>query len=758
MRVLSKMHGLSSRRLGWALVAFFQYATLVAGVDQTGRLDLLTGNDNLSACQLGQLIHQKCGTQSPGLDKTPIPSLCTCNNVYFNIWSACSYASGNNTLPVYSQWLDTCGGSSIDMAKSSLMTTAKDALGISVPVWGWMPIPGNTSFNLQQAVVLVHLAPKPWSVLQIVLPAAAALVAAVLTAVCFLVRRRKRDIKEYLLNLKPVPKVKPVDERQFGEWVIEQPLAIFHKDSFTPPQQQLEAYRDEVPPLPLHRHSDSTIPGHPSVPSTGLLGSVVEFDHTAQNPSVVPGGRVWPEGVIPPSPGRPYPFSLLPHQQQSRSNTKSTTPESSRKWRVQNVRMPKPWKAQPVRIREKKPGKGFRLDGSTEESTSVGQRSSRGHGDNAEDVRGSFDVRRHEDGAEDLFDEPSPMDEEPSEDEATNLMTDDQRTSYLEAGGSIEHHGRHGRLSANTGTGNSSSIDSHVRVIPPSTTSSSSPRNTMFSRPPTRYIPPPIVPPAPRQPAPAPPAIPARVPLRDVRAMNNNTTNTLNTLSILPNQLSNVIRQMTPIQEIDVRSPSPSLSSLSGITRRPSGGDVRPLPLPNSPPHGQLSFGSGVVGLTKSASASSSSVYEEHSREPSTYAHLRQDSGDSVRSVRPLPTPMHGRNPSVSSASNQRYLSPSREDLGSDYFAATGSSGQGSPYHGAHQRGLASDDSDDASFYVRSPPAQQHHILPSPPLGPPTRTMSPLGLVRSPLGGDPPVALLFPASVRGAGYRGSPGL
>lgn len=68
-----------------------------------------------------------------------------------------------------------------------------------------------------------------------------------------------------------------------------------------------------------------------------------------------------------------------------------------------------------------------------------------------------------------------------------------------------------------------------------------------------------------------------------------------------------------------------------------------------------------------------------------------------------------------------------------------------------------SDDSDDASFYVRSPPAQQHQLLPSPPLGLPNRTMSPLGLVRTPPGGDPPAELLFPASVRGAGYRGSPG-
>lgn len=292
----------------------------------------------------------------------------------------------------------------------------------------------------------------------------------------------RQDIKQYL-KLKLVPKVKPVDERQFGEWVIEQPP---QNGGFIPPQHhEVHVHRGEAPAPVHHRQSDSTVPGHPSIPSTGLLGSVVGFDYIAQNSSAVPGGRVWPEGVLPPSPvNRVYPFSSYPHQQQSGSNTKSTTPASSRRWKVREVHIPKPWKSRPVQIREKKPGKGFRLDGSTEESTSVGQRSSSGHGEILENVRGSFDIHRHEDGAEDLFDEPLAIDEEHSEDEATGLITDGQRTSYsyLDAG---ESPGM-GRFSGNTGTVNTGSIDSHVRVIPPSTTSSDSQRNTMVSRPPVR--------------------------------------------------------------------------------------------------------------------------------------------------------------------------------------------------------------------------------------------------------------------------------
>ena len=77
------------------------------------------------------------------------------NKVFFNIWSACSYASGNNTLPVFSLWTTTCTNQSVDLNWSA--TFAKSELGIDIPGWALLDIPGNTTFDLQKAVVRASL-------------------------------------------------------------------------------------------------------------------------------------------------------------------------------------------------------------------------------------------------------------------------------------------------------------------------------------------------------------------------------------------------------------------------------------------------------------------------------------------------------------------------------------------------------------------------------------------------------------------------
>src|ERR1700733_13243814 len=65
--------------------------------------------------------------------------------IFFNIWSACCYSTGNTTLPNYTQWMQSCKTNSINMDSST-------KLGINVPSWAELLVPGNTTFDLQKAV------------------------------------------------------------------------------------------------------------------------------------------------------------------------------------------------------------------------------------------------------------------------------------------------------------------------------------------------------------------------------------------------------------------------------------------------------------------------------------------------------------------------------------------------------------------------------------------------------------------------------
>ncbi|KAF4621023.1 hypothetical protein D9613_000101 [Agrocybe pediades] len=247
----------------------------------------LKGKDGQSSCQLRDTVHSKCsGTPTPGLDSTPFPSLCTCNNVYFNIWSACSYASGNNTLPMYDAWLKTCTDASVDISASSAKTMQEGALGIQVPDWGTLAVPGNAAFDLQQAVVVVSLAQKkPWSLLQIVLPVVAGVVAILFTLV-FLKFRHKVSpttrLRQRISSILPWGhRVRPVrGPVELQGWEIEPAIT---SSSFGSSSRIAVAATgssgsnrggspDHGPWRNYNR--ESTEPGHPSVPSN--VGSALD--------------------------------------------------------------------------------------------------------------------------------------------------------------------------------------------------------------------------------------------------------------------------------------------------------------------------------------------------------------------------------------------------------------------------------------------------------------------------------------------------
>lgn len=80
------------------------------------------------------------------------------NKVYFNIWSACSYATGNNTLPIFQNWTQTCTSSNVDLDSSTATANTNGGLGIDIPAWSLLDVPGNSTFDVQRAVSSAYMA------------------------------------------------------------------------------------------------------------------------------------------------------------------------------------------------------------------------------------------------------------------------------------------------------------------------------------------------------------------------------------------------------------------------------------------------------------------------------------------------------------------------------------------------------------------------------------------------------------------------
>ena len=56
-------------------------------------------------------------------------------------------------MPDFAQWLDSCTMSSIDIDSSTKFAEVRGNLGIDVPSWASMTVPGNLTFDIQRAVM-----------------------------------------------------------------------------------------------------------------------------------------------------------------------------------------------------------------------------------------------------------------------------------------------------------------------------------------------------------------------------------------------------------------------------------------------------------------------------------------------------------------------------------------------------------------------------------------------------------------------------
>ncbi|KAF8893627.1 hypothetical protein BD779DRAFT_1062965 [Infundibulicybe gibba] len=104
-------------------------------------------------CELAKDLVTPCGGQSRAraelvlIDGRPQPSNCTCNSIFFNVWSACLFSDGNSTLPISDQWKSECNQKSINFTDGYVHMEQFD-----VPSWAFVPLPQNATFDAKLAI------------------------------------------------------------------------------------------------------------------------------------------------------------------------------------------------------------------------------------------------------------------------------------------------------------------------------------------------------------------------------------------------------------------------------------------------------------------------------------------------------------------------------------------------------------------------------------------------------------------------------
>ncbi|TFK20731.1 hypothetical protein FA15DRAFT_673196 [Coprinopsis marcescibilis] len=229
----------------WAFAWLLLIRATVAQ-DATKNADYLKGTNGVWSCTLQDTLNQdtRCdpsirrrrsfhldSRQAPGESErfNPRPSPCRCNNIYFNIWSACILTSNNNnTLPSVPDWVEKCKQSSTTFESNLLVATLGS---IEVPNWAQVPVVGD-KFDIMKAVLVAH---QEWRTIQIVAPVISAVVAVIATCLAYYFWARIRGRTPHFtafrskvsesFNVNSVfePSLKPVRREEPNDgWVIDQ--------------------------------------------------------------------------------------------------------------------------------------------------------------------------------------------------------------------------------------------------------------------------------------------------------------------------------------------------------------------------------------------------------------------------------------------------------------------------------------------------------------------------------------------------------
>ncbi|KAJ7178922.1 hypothetical protein C8R46DRAFT_1071893 [Mycena filopes] len=175
-------------------------------------VDVLNNKYGSSPCEMQQTFQQSCQTSQAAErrdndndtnDNTndTTASVCTCTNVYFNLWSACIF-SRNSTLPLCESLTQKCNQASINIITNK---TQDDTI---YPGWAFMELPSssNGTFDPLAAVETAKLQSRAtkWNAVQIVVPILVGVAVATVLLVSFFLCRRRRPNQQHRPWMKTV--------------------------------------------------------------------------------------------------------------------------------------------------------------------------------------------------------------------------------------------------------------------------------------------------------------------------------------------------------------------------------------------------------------------------------------------------------------------------------------------------------------------------------------------------------------------------
>ncbi|KAG2016486.1 hypothetical protein CC2G_009652 [Coprinopsis cinerea AmutBmut pab1-1] len=715
------------------LLFAFVSSSLVLGLAQNSRnADYLRGEGDISSCTLQEALNRarRCGQtaaqrrelstrQTSDIEATP--NECTCNNIYFNVWSACALTSGSRQLPSLTDWRGICQDADVPF-NHALRTPRIDT--VAIPAWAQLPAVGDT-FDIMRAVVVAH--GSTWRPIHIIAPVASAVGTMVILGLMLLLVGRKRAC---FRRVKAAfhPSLQPVRyEKAKEDWTIDRneevPTFIGPRPSVTDisnlsvVDQSYVFGRQNSVQQPVHLQPAVPVDRKPSprplptaLPNANQ-SSVVDLnaiDSSRSQLAPLPLYLTSDDGASRLTPPLQSKWSESEHQASlealpiTATHTSKRMPGSATLHSVVNhlkgvpSAIPNPFRARPTRLKHVLPKPGFRLD-DYDAASEAGRRATQ---DSALDMA---------------------ADRDPASEERETLISEDDRHhnrvfliskvpgENFTIGSKTESRQSHGNVTVSNV--NSSTVNSNIQVVTPTTESSSAaPWKSFWNkrRSDSKDIPA-VVPPAPQHPPPPAPTASSfktptpSFPLREIPDESTSTLQRYDFASTMPRQ--------PPATELNTNGDS---SSING-------------PMLLQPP-----FRSNVYDPERYPTPPS--IAKKPSNESSVSGHYRLNSDSSI-SLLNLMDVDAGAN--LASA-----IPPPRPTafVANGYHHTRGATRPKQPHQPQpqpHRRGLSDDDT--ASFYLtpNSPPT---HV----------RNLSQENL--HPDRSNP--ELLFPSSVRAVGYSG----
>ncbi|KAI3613868.1 hypothetical protein WG66_006461 [Moniliophthora roreri] len=563
----------------------------ITRADDTGRN--LNNREGETPCQMKDVV-ASCSQDlsSRGIFQRDRPGAngCTCNNVFWNLWSAClisqNDANSFGSLTSAADWDSMCSQNNLQFKDHT--TDEERWKDMDIPSWAYNGLPSNRSqiFNIGVAISVASPSPDKWTTIQIVVPIVSGVAVAVICGIMVVLYRRNKSGKG---GVSPVCAVRRKIRDGFGTrrvrkgsrnhgWVID-----------SREDESFEVVDPESPKTSRSSYGHVRLSSSPTdisfIAFPDSQGSKLQKSPGEKAEWAMPGKRLWKRS------------SLI-------EKLKTT-------WLL----LPVPWKSTPVAVHSAMPSRRFQIDESSKsvrtDSTLENYR------------RGGFRTSSHHSGstesgpattsAWDYTMQETIYEADEEEDDLDSILGfggrggldngDDDESEHLISERNqdvliISHSGQD--FSMESGDSRRS-IPRALQIIPPSPITPSSPpatpqppRSPPVAKKPKASIATINTPPAPSYPAPLPPASPPRSPPRQPRP---SIENLLDSAASSPPSSSPIPHSITSLPASESPLPSPRIPDIAtptplytprqqhsrSISQQASSSSLRPpLPLPPS--------------------------------------------------------------------------------------------------------------------------------------------------------------------------------